>query len=259
MRENWLFIGNPGTGKSTLLNCLAGSRRFSSGLSYGGGLTQSLQTAAIGEILYMDTPGLADRCAERQAAAAITQGLRMGGRFKLCFVVRLEFGRAICEDLVTIERVLDSIHLHDVPFAIVINNISREAYTTLSARQNEFKRVVTIFNSGSYSTPHFVFIPRFDALDQADNKFIDLPREIRESFDAFPCIEIAPSVVTEIVTFGYSAALGRMEDRLDVYRANDDELEIETKRLERRRPGFWRISLMAAGVITKVLVTVLLA
>jgi hypothetical protein len=259
MRENWLFVGNPGTGKSTLLNCLAGSRRFPSGLSYGGGLTRELQTTAVDEVLYMDTPGLADRSAEQQAAAAITQGLRMGGRFKLCFVVRLEFGRAICEDLVTIERVLDSIRLRDVPFAIVINNISHAAFTTLSARQNEFKRVVAIFNSGSYSTPHFVFIPRFDALDQADDKVIDLPREIRESFDAFPCIEIAPSVVTEIVTFGFSAALGRMEDRLDTYRVGGDELEIETERLERRRPGFWRISLMAADVITKVLITVLLA
>ncbi|KAG2947741.1 hypothetical protein PC117_g6561, partial [Phytophthora cactorum] len=42
--QNYLFLGNPGTGKSTLINCLAGAAIFKSGLSYGGGLTKEFQT-----------------------------------------------------------------------------------------------------------------------------------------------------------------------------------------------------------------------
>lgn len=42
-RQHILFVGNPGTGKSTLLNSLVGSAVFKSGVSFGGGLTSYLQ------------------------------------------------------------------------------------------------------------------------------------------------------------------------------------------------------------------------
>ena len=36
---NFLLIGNPGTGKSTILNGLIGRLAFKSGVSYGSGMT----------------------------------------------------------------------------------------------------------------------------------------------------------------------------------------------------------------------------
>merc|ERR1719502_462239 len=88
-----LFVGNPGVGKSTILNGHARELIFKAGVSFGGGLTFQLDQKTIKHITYMDTPGLADVKLRKQAAEAITQALRMGGHFKIFFVVTLEAAR----------------------------------------------------------------------------------------------------------------------------------------------------------------------
>lgn len=57
---NYLMIGNPGTGKSTILNCLLGRPAFQSGISYGSGMTYQFDVVEDGSHKYMDTPGLSD-------------------------------------------------------------------------------------------------------------------------------------------------------------------------------------------------------
>ena len=42
-----LAIGNPGSGKSTILNILAGKTLFRSGISFGNGLTNKLDMEEI--------------------------------------------------------------------------------------------------------------------------------------------------------------------------------------------------------------------
>ena len=55
-----LFIGNPGVGKSTLVNCLAQKVLFKNGISIGSGMTYQMEKEEHDGIVYMDTPGLAD-------------------------------------------------------------------------------------------------------------------------------------------------------------------------------------------------------
>ena len=55
-----IAIGNPGSGKSTILNSFAGQLLFQSGVSIGSGLTKQLESKTSKGITYVDTPGVAD-------------------------------------------------------------------------------------------------------------------------------------------------------------------------------------------------------
>ncbi|KAF1783139.1 P-loop containing nucleoside triphosphate hydrolase [Phytophthora cactorum] len=173
-QENRLFLGNPGTGKRTLINCLTGRATFTSGLKFGGGLTQFFQKQIYNGVVYMDTPGLADRSIQRQAAEAITAALRESGRYKIFFMVRLKGGRVMSEDLATIEAVLDTVQVNDVYFSVTVNNVQKRQYATLMKKGPEYAKVVTIINSMKYTTPHIAFIPTIPELEEADNAFTTL-------------------------------------------------------------------------------------
>ena len=60
MPTHYIFIGNPGNGKSTLLNILCNDAKFKGGYAVGTGLTTVHQRVTIGGITYTDTPGLND-------------------------------------------------------------------------------------------------------------------------------------------------------------------------------------------------------
>ena len=53
-----IAVGNPGAGKSCLLNSLAGEPLFRSGVNIGKGLTYELNEKKTEHYYYMDTPGI---------------------------------------------------------------------------------------------------------------------------------------------------------------------------------------------------------
>ncbi|KAF4032554.1 putative G domain-containing protein [Phytophthora infestans] len=75
-QDDYLFLGNPDSGKSTLINCIVGKSISESGVSYGGGLTEIFQKHEHNGSVYMDTSSLPDCKLMKKAAAAIIEELR---------------------------------------------------------------------------------------------------------------------------------------------------------------------------------------
>ena len=126
-QQHRLFIGNPGVGKSTLINCLAQKLLFKSGVSIGPGMTTQLQKEKHGGIVYMDTPGLSDVKLRKAAAEAITEALKQNGMYQIFFVVTLESGRVRSEDLTTIKIVLEN--AKDITqYSVIVNKLTKKVY-----------------------------------------------------------------------------------------------------------------------------------
>ena len=131
-----LFIGNPGVGKSALANCIAKAVLFQSGINFGKGMTCQLDAREHKGITYLDTPGLDNTKMRRDAAHAITAGLKKNGLYQIFFVVTLESGRLRATDLTTIKLVLE--HVPDITsYSLIINKLSKFGYDNLHKNNGE--------------------------------------------------------------------------------------------------------------------------
>ncbi|KAJ3110747.1 hypothetical protein HK100_002920 [Physocladia obscura] len=85
MNKVILLVGNPGTGKSAILNGLTGAAYFKAGNSFGKGCTHVCQSVLVNGITYMDTPGLDDVEIREQAAEEIRKALDNSGEYRIFF------------------------------------------------------------------------------------------------------------------------------------------------------------------------------
>ena len=191
-----LFIGNPGTGKSTLANCIAKKVLFESGISFGSGKTYKLGKEKHDGIMYLDTPGLADIKLRQAAASAITEALRRNGSYQIFFVVTLSAGRLRPEDLTTMWLVL-----HNAPdishFSIIVNKLSPREYQMF---QND-KEKSTLFASLKLMSERHIYkillLKHNSRLDDANNLIENTP-ELNKFVEDTPWFDLHPSNVNEI-------------------------------------------------------------
>ncbi|KAG1702230.1 hypothetical protein DVH05_010020 [Phytophthora capsici] len=238
MSTNYLFLGNPGTGKSTLINCLARNPVFKAGISYGGGLTSFFQKHEHDGKVYMDTPGLADRTLMKQAAEAITKALRQSGTYKIFFMVRLENGRVVADDLSTIETLISCINLEEVPFTIIINNVKERQFRAMMEKGDAFKKVATLVNAGKYITPSIVFIPTIKELDEEDNAIAPLPDHAAHFIQLeAKSVVIEADRVSDVKIAEYEQVLKELQKTLEKQQNDNEALRRRMGELEKKH-GF---------------------
>lgn len=209
MEEIIMILGNPGTGKSTLLNCLIGNAVFESGLTNGAGMGRVLQTYETDDgTVYMDTPGLADLSREQEAIEAIRAGLTRTGSYRLFFMVRLEGGRVSQEDVVTIDRVLSAINLEDIKFSVIVNKISTAHYRAMLTHPREYRTTFQLINSGRHTTESVHLLPMSEELEERQNAVMALPQPFLDFVEKAPRIVIkTPDIIGDI-------AIGHQVDSL---------------------------------------------
>ena len=123
MKRNVLFVGNPGSGKSSLLNSILKKVIFQSGVVIGSGLTFRFDKHEEDGVVYMDTPGLSDTKKRKQAAAAITQALKQTGEYRIFFILTLENGRLRPDDVYLLKLILESAQEDLTSYSLVLNQI----------------------------------------------------------------------------------------------------------------------------------------
>ena len=134
---NLMFIGNPGSGKSTTCNAILGQVAFNSGLHTTGLTTESSQHPWEHEgVMHAitDTPGLADVNMRKEAAEEISKALKGDIIYKIFFVVTLESGRVRPADLTTIDLVLDCLPDKgaNIPVSVIVTKMSKKLKNKLA-------------------------------------------------------------------------------------------------------------------------------
>ena len=191
MHCNFIFtdtiaFGNPGSGKSTILNSLAGEARFKSGLKIGTGLTSQLGEWSNKNGRFLDTPGLADADEKLRAVAskAIVEGLKKGDYYKIIFVVTELNGRVRQEDVTTMKLILEAAPDIGENYGVIINMISKKSLKKFKENgefQNEFLNIlfVGIPENRRCSYNRVLFLGKVPELEDKDDVLADSEKTLR--------------------------------------------------------------------------------
>jgi hypothetical protein len=205
-------------------------RVFESGDSCGKGLTETFADHVVGDITYVDTPGLYDAKMKHKAAEQISEAFKRHGTFRIFFVVTLEGGRVKPEDLTMMNTVCDSIRLPDyqLHYGIIVNKLPKNTCATLrNTNSYGHKSVCNFLNDTADSTrlptPHIHYLPKVDV---EDNQLLNVETEFRMFIHKLPCVHITPDLVGNINANEYAYKLNNTF-RNEIIQSNEDKLRAE--------------------------------
>jgi GTP-binding protein EngB required for normal cell division len=235
---NYLLVGNPGTGKSTILNGFAGKALFKSGPAFGKGKTKVLQKETVGLNTFMDTPGLADIKMREQAAQEITSALMAGGAYKIFFVITLEAGRVRPADRTTMELVLASAPI--THYGVIINKLEKVEKEMLMSNTDGARDEVLagLMNGMPVQSLYFDFELRKDSLAAVTDAVPSLDQELIQFIQQVPAVEIKPEEVKAIQTNEFDALSQKFEIMINELKADKQMLH---KKMDEDRASYEKL------------------
>ena len=138
-------IGNPGSGKSSILNTLAGKVLFPSGISIGSGLTEKLCAVESNGRMFVDTPGVSDDTYCQAAGEALTDVFRNGGRMKILFFITQRAGRIVMQDVATMKLILEAVPEIGRNYGIIVNKIPVNVLDELLNIENQQSFALSLY------------------------------------------------------------------------------------------------------------------
>lgn len=203
--EHIIVVGDPGTGKSTILTTLCDGRaQFESGIAFGSGLTQSLHSVVCNGKRYSDTPGMDDEIMKKNAAAAIAAAILMGGKVKLVFVLTLESGRVRASNLATVRVVLNALHDKNIAtdghFSVLFNKITDGEHNVWEPHADEVMDMLRQ-QIGLLSSPDRVLFIREERaiVDSPNARLPDASAtRLNEFVSSMKSISVAPGTVIKV-------------------------------------------------------------
>jgi len=195
-----VLIGNPGTGKSSMMNCFLQELAFKSGVSSNGvGVSFQLDIKESHGRRWMDTPGLSDVELRKAAAKAIDETLAMGGQYQILFVCLLDENRLREADITTMTLVFQAANqIEEDGYAIMFNKVNEKALKKLDMPAFMAKLATKLKNSGCPMTKHVHFNEFNNDMVAEDNFITKLPEKTVAFIRDIPEININNNVVQDV-------------------------------------------------------------
>lgn len=162
-----ILLGNPGVGKSLILNSIIGQRYFQSGVSLGNGLTKQLEVfRGTDGTHFVDTPGLDDVLGRDFAARELSRALSVGGHCKLVFVCTLEDGRIRPSDMTTLRLILEAVRNTGANpnggYSIIVNKVAESVLSQMELYPHVRDDFILTFSTVA-PVRHVEFFPMLDS------------------------------------------------------------------------------------------------
>jgi len=213
-----IFCGNPGAGKSALLNSVLQRQEFASGISIGRGMTREKKGYIHENKKYIDTPGLSDIEGREQVAKEIEQALKENKPYKIFFVVTLEGGRMKVDDLVTINKICEAIQA-PFEYGIIFNKVTKPVLALLHGDAGSLGSYLSTLAKKPAST---ILIENDKAMRDRNNVYMEADadgrKRLQECITNLKATLILPSQVKPIDVTDYEEKYYKMSKLLEEMR-----------------------------------------